>query len=159
VLTDDEQTAHRERHTCDDEPPDQRCEPVERRRRTVDPDDDRRDSVATRVNRVRDEAAIGSDEAVITIVGSRCRRRGANIGAVRQETAIRSPDPAVCRRADACAHEDEEHAEDERNSEHFELLLLGPLGAADEETVLRSRRNAGNVGCNVAAKTAESPAK
>ena len=124
----------------------------------VDPDDDRRDGVATRVNRVRDEAAIGSDEAVITIVGSRCRRRGVNVGAVRQETAVRSPDSVRLPPRRARAQEGEEHAENERNPEHVELLLLGPLGAADQETVAWARRNEGNAGCNAAARAAKSPA-
>ena len=59
---------------------------------------------------------------------------------------------------DARAEEGEENAENERNPEHVELLLLGPLGAADQETVAWPRRNEGNAGCNAAARTAKSPA-
>ena len=56
-----------------------------------------------------------------------------DVGAVGQETAVRSCGRPAVRlpRADACADEGEEHAEDERNPEHVELLLFGPLGAAD----------------------------
>ena len=70
-----------------------------------------------------------------------------NVGAVRQETAVGSPGRAVCCRADARADESDEHAENERNPEHVELLLFGPLGAADQDTVVCSRRNEGNAGC------------
>ena len=81
-----------------------------------------------------------------------------HVGAVRQETAVGSPGRAVCCYADPCAKEGADHAENEGNPEHVELLLFGPLGAADQETVACSRRNEGNAGCRAAAKTAQIPA-
>ena len=97
-------------------------------------------------------------EAVTTIVGSRWGCRALNVGAVRQVTAVGSPGRAVRCRADACADESDDHAGNERNAEHVELLLFGPLGAAGQDTVVCSRRSEGNAGCKTAATTAQSPA-
>lgn len=170
AVAENEETGRCECQTSDREASDQRREPVERGRvAAVLPDDDWCDGVA-RIDRVRHGAAIGSAgddrrlrrsarrEAVTPIVGSQCGCRALNVGAVRQETAVRSPGRAVCCRADARAAESDEHAENERNPVHVELLRFGPLGAADQETVAPSRRNEGNTGCKAAASKTKSPA-
>ena len=161
-----EQTARCERQTSDRQTADQRSEPVERGRPApARADDDRCDGVA-RINRVRGSTPIGSAgedrrprrsarrEAVTAIVGSRGGCRALNIGAVRLETVARPSGRTICCR-EAGAQEGDEHAENERDTEHVELLRFGPLGAADEDTVVGSRRNEGNSGCKTAAKRLE----
>lgn len=173
-MAEDKQPAHRECQTSDRQASDQCGEPVERGRAVpVRSYDDRRDSIA-RIDRVRDEAAVGSPgddrcrqwrawcEAVTSIVGS-CHGHGfgrVNVGAVGNNPPVRSLRDArgplagrvVCTRAHACVDERDAHAENERNAKHVKLLRLWPLGAADQDTVACSRRNAGNGGCKAAAR-------
>jgi len=132
VTAENEESARRECHTSDRQTSDQRGEPVERGRAApAHPDDDRRDGV-TGVDRIRDGAAIGSRKAVTAIVRSRRGSRGVQVGGVREETAVGSLGRTVCCHPDACADERNEHAENERNPQHVELLLFRPLGASDQ---------------------------
>ena len=150
VVAENEQTAHRECQTSDRQTSDQRCKPVERRRAApVYPDDDRRDGTARRVDRVRDETAIGP------AADDRRDDTARRVDRVRHETAIGPTGRAVRCRAGASADESDEHAENEWNPEHVKLLRFGPLGAADQHTVACSRRNEGNVGCKPAARALE----
>ena len=166
VLAENEQTARCECQTSDHQTSDQRREPVERGRPSFVA------WMTTGVTALRASTAsgtvrpsgrpvmtAGSDDAPGVKRSPRSSGRGVvelNVGAVRQETAVRSPGRAVCCRADACADGGDEHAENERNPEHVELLLFGPLGAADQETVVCSRRNEGNAGCKTAARAIKS---
>ena len=171
VVAENEQTAGRECQTSDRQTSDQRREPVERGRAAPAlRDDDRSDGVAG-VDCVRDVVVIGSAggdhrfrrrarrEAITTIVGSRCGCRALNVGAVRQVTAVgrpAGPSAAVLMPAQMRATNTPSN---ERNPEHVELLLFGPLGAAGQDTVVCSRRNEGNSGCKTAATTARRPCK
>ena len=102
----------------------------------AEPRSDRR--LARQVNHVEapPEACSGHRDAWVL------ERYGRRMTTPLHKDARGSPGQAVCCRADACADEnDGRHRRDQRDPEHVALLLLEPLGAADEDTVVRSGRN------------------
>lgn len=131
MLADDEQATDREHDACDDETSDQCVEPIERGRALpVDIDDGGRVGGAE-VGRGRD---VGSESAVAPLRdGGRTRTIG--------------------RSGETGAREGEEDCDDEGNPEHLNLLGLGPLAAADIETLVCPGGKERNTGCRAAART------